>query len=69
MEDMMRKAFITVAAATAIVSASLISAQAGGGATSAAQKYSNLDRHSQQARVGITEFSSSSAPIKHGPKR
>lgn len=66
----MYKSFVTLAAAAAIISfGSLAPAQAGGGATSAASKYShtaNVDqpqRHERvhTANVRITEFSSSSA--------
>jgi len=66
----MYKSFITLAAAAAIASfGSLVSAQAGGGATSAPSKYSHtayVDQQQGQSRVHsanvtITEFSSSSA--------
>lgn len=72
MEDRM-KSLVKIAAAIAIVSlGSLVSAQAGGGATSAPSKYSNetgsanfdqARRHqtAQTADFRITEFSSSSA--------
>jgi hypothetical protein len=73
----MYKSFVTLAAAAALASfGSVVSAQAGGGATSAPSKYShtaNVDQQQSQARVHsasvrITEFSSSSA--KHtGSKR
>lgn len=67
------KNLITVAAAFAVVSlGSLVSAQAGGTATSAPSKYNNQvqaayvsqvsnHRQAQSADYGITEFSSSSA--------
>jgi hypothetical protein len=76
----MAKSLVTMAAALAIASlGSLVSAQAGGGATSAPSKYNNevasvsLDqgRHYRAAQTGdfrITEFSSSSARSS-GPKR
>jgi len=76
----MRKSLVTVAAALAIASlGSLVSAQAGGGATSAPSKYNNevasasLDqgRHRRTVQTvdfRITEFSSSSAKSSP-PKR
>jgi hypothetical protein len=80
MEDSMYKTMAAIAAALAILSlGSLVSAQAGGGATSAPSKYDNASRsasvgqiqhHSrvQSANFRIEEFSSSSARST-APKR
>jgi hypothetical protein len=60
-----------IAAAVAILSLGLVSAQAGGGATSAPSKYSNATQHHGHPQAAnyyaITEFSSSSA--RSTPKR
>ena len=69
----MYKSTVTIAIAVAILSlGSLVSAQAGGGATSAPSKYSNATQHHGHPQAAnyyaITEFSSSSA-ISSAPKR
>jgi len=74
----MSKTIIAATAAVAMLSfGSLVPAQAGGSATSAASKYNaaiyaaSVDRDRQQARAAgytITEFSSSSARAS-GPRR
>jgi hypothetical protein len=68
----MYKSTATFAIAVAVSSlGSLVSAQAGGGATSAPSKYSNATRHYGHPQAAnyyaITEFSSSSA--RSTPKR
>jgi hypothetical protein len=69
----MYKGTATIAIAAAILSlGSLVSAQAGGGATSAPSKYSNATQHHGHPQAAnyyaITEFSSSSAKSS-APKR
>jgi hypothetical protein len=75
----MQRSFITAAATVGIVLlGSLVSAQAGGGATSAPSKYNNASHstsayqtwhyRAQTAHYPITEFSSSSA-TSSAPKR
>jgi hypothetical protein len=68
----MRKSVAAIASLTAILSLGLmVSAYAGGGATSAPSKYNNAGQsqaHAQNARYTITEFSSSSAKSST-PKR
>jgi hypothetical protein len=69
----MYKSTATIAIAAAILSlGSLVSAQAGGGATSAPSKYSNATQHHGHPQAAnyyaITEFSSSSARSS-APKR
>ena len=68
----MYKSIFTIAGAAFVLAlGSLVSAQAGGGATSAPSKYSNVDEgkgsyRAQASGYTITEFSSSSA---RRPKR
>ena len=68
----MRKSIVAIVGLMAILSlGSLISAQAGGGATSAPSKYNNAGQnqaHAQNTSYTITEFSSSSAKSST-PKR
>jgi hypothetical protein len=72
-ENSMYKSIATTATAVAILSlGSLVSALAGGGATSAPSKYSNATQHHGNPQAAnyyaITEFSSSSAKSST-PKR
>jgi hypothetical protein len=68
----MCKSIATIASLAAILClGSLVTAQAGGGATSAPSKYNNASQnqwHSQNTSYTITEFSSSSARTTK-PKR
>jgi hypothetical protein len=61
----MRRSIVAITGLMAILSLGLlVSAHAGGGATSAPSKYNNAGQsqaHAQNARYTITEFSSSSA--------
>jgi hypothetical protein len=61
----MRKSIVAITSVTAILSLGmLVSAHAGGGATSAPSKYNNAGQsqwHAQNTKYTITEFSSSSA--------
>jgi hypothetical protein len=61
----MCKSLAAIASLAAVLClGSLVTAQAGGGATSAPSKYNNADQnrwHSQNTSYTITEFSSSSA--------
>jgi hypothetical protein len=69
MESSMYKSICTIVGAAFLLAlGSLVSAQAGGGATSAPSKYSNVDegKRGQASGYPITEFSSSSA---RRPKR
>jgi hypothetical protein len=80
MEGKMHRSFVTTATAITIFSlASVVSAQAGGGATSAPSKYNNASHSAsvdqnrrhwrlQTVNYRITEFSSSSARSS-APKR
>jgi len=71
----MHKTLVTIASAFAILSfGAVVSAQAGNGAPGTPAKYNNASHqtvtHTAASNGGsITEFSSSSYPANHGPKR